>query len=516
MERRVSTLPAATRGWRVNAPRAPWFVVRFVILLALTLAVPMVVPHASDGVLRFVPSAAAAMVIVVGFVFWRVEALLAFAIFVLFYETLIRWMGVPIRQIDEISVPLLFLIAGVPALSRFREWFWWPRDATIVAAIGLGLVSSLVNGVPLDVFIPALVLVTKALAFFYVAMWTGAREHELRGAMWIVLFIGIVVMALSFVELVDPLGFQHVLNLQEFYNPRGSLPSLKSLFFHPVLFAWFTAFVALYLYAHFAVTRRWWSLALALLLSLGPFLAARRRAILALLAGIGGGFLRTLVGAPSALVVLRRWLPATIGMIVILIIFMPGLSGLYELTLERYLPPASTPLPGETPAPGEEGGVEGSGSTQVRIALYRGSVELAVDRFPFGAGLGRYGSWMSRVQYSPVYYELDLDEQRGLKPQNPVNATDTFWPQILGELGVFGAIAYAAFIGALSWILWRMGRAEGEPTVVRIFRLGTGMVFVQAVVESLASPMFHSPPRAFLIFLAVGLVAAAWRPRASA
>jgi hypothetical protein len=38
---------------------------------------------------------------------------------------------------------------------------------------------------------------------------------------------------------------------------------------------------------------------------------------------------------------------------------------------------------------------------------------------------------------------------------------------------------------------------------------------VQALIESLASPMFHSPPRVYLLYLAVGVVMSlAWRRRA--
>jgi hypothetical protein len=39
-------------------------------------------------------------------------------------------------------------------------------------------------------------------------------------------------------------------------------------------------------------------------------------------------------------------------------------------------------------------------------------------------------------------------------------------------------------------------------------------VFAQAIVESLASSMFHSPPRVYLLYLAFGVVLSlAWRSR---
>ncbi len=500
--------------WNLSVATGLGFGLRVYILLALMLLVPSFLGFATEGPLRYLPSAASAAIVVVAYFAWKAEALLSFALFVLFYETLVRWMGVNVKQVDEIAVPALVLVAGVPALLRWREWFWWPRDVSLALAVLAGLVSTLVAEVPFQVWLPALVLIGKGIAFFYVAMWTGAREWEVRAGMVVVLVVGVVVLALSFVELLDPVGFQHAFNVQEFYRPRGTLPSLKSLFFHPVMFAWFTTFVALYLYAHFAMTRRWWAFALAFIFSLGPFLAARRRAMLALLAGIAAGVARSGRNNRAWRPTVRQWLPSAIGVVVLFVMFLPGISGLYASAMRNYLPPGSTPAPSGVVLPGEEvPSVEGEGNTQVRIALYEGSVRIAADKYPLGAGLGRYASWMSRNPYSPIYAQYGLTDQKGLEPTNPVNVTDTFWPQILGELGVIGFVAYVGFMGSLAWILWKLARAPDESITVRVLRLGTGMVLVQALVESLASPMFHSPPRAYLLYLVVGVVAAAWRPR---
>jgi hypothetical protein len=149
------------------------------------------------------------------------------------------------------------------------------------------------------------------------------------------------------------------------------------------------------------------------------------------------------------------------------------------------------------------------------------------DYFPLGAGLGRYGTWLSREHYSPLYEQYNLSEIRGLGPARPEDdgrlarvaapsATDTFWPAILGEMGVIGFIAYVGFLGTLGWILWFEVRRD-DGLVLRTFRLAAGMVFAQAILESAASAMFYSPPRVYLVYLVVGVVAAvAWQRRASA
>jgi hypothetical protein len=83
-------------------------------------------------------------------------------------------------------------------------------------------------------------------------------------------------------------------------------------------------------------------------------------------------------------------------------------------------------------------------------------------------------------------------------------------------MGVIGLIAYLGFMATLGWMLWfEAGRDDG--LVLRTFRLAAGMVFAQAILESAASSMFYSPPRVYLFYLVVGIVASlAWRRRASA
>ena len=51
---------------------------------------------------------------------------------------------------------------------------------------------------------------------------------------------------------------------------------------------------------------------------------------------------------------------------------------------------------------------------------------------------------MSRERYSPLYVTYEASHIRGLQPPPEVAtaATDTFWPAILGEMGVIGLIAY--------------------------------------------------------------------------
>jgi hypothetical protein len=302
----------------------------------------------------------------------------------------------------------------------------------------------------------------------------------------LVLAVAAVVVGLAVFELIDVQTFRRLLNLSNVSVPRDGLPSIKSLFYHPVVFAWFTGFVALFLYAAHVVLRRWWLLGAAVVFNVANVLAGRRRAIAGLVAGLIVGFAASSRAAGTIGAALRTWWPIAAGAAVLALAFLPSLLGLVTLTLSH------EPVPGQ-------------GSPEGRIALYTTSVAIARDNLPFGVGLGRYGSAVSRNPYSPVYADYGLDRIDGLSPENSMFVTDTFWPRILGETGVTGLGALLVFCVTLGIGAWRAVRANIDDALTRAFLLGCWMVFAQALIETLASSMFDSPPRAYLLFGAVGV-----------
>src|SRR4051794_14672796 len=464
---------------RVDSP-SPWVpVVLGAAILAVVFAAAIAAPAPVRGP-AVLGTAAAAFLL--AYVPWPKPTLLLFALFVLFYHTLARWLTPELRHIDEIVVPLLF----VAALIRTRPWRRSLIDplregallVMFVAAVG----SSLINVDPANVWPLGLLLLGKMFAFLYVALWHDFGPRDVRQLYPLVLAIGIVVLALVPIEALDPDRFHQVLNLTTTSQPREGLPSVKSLFHHPVLFAWFTAFVGLYLVAGYVVLRRRWLLVGAALFGIGTILAGRRRAIgavgVALLAGIAAHPFGRRSWRASA----RAWAPVMGGALVVGIVFAPSLLGLVNLTVDS-----------------------DNGSAEARTALYQTSVLIARDEFPLGVGLGRYGSGLSRNPYSPVYARYGLDKIDGLSPAHSSFASDTFWPRILGESGAIGLIALLVFCAVLTLQVWRATGVAILGGVTRAFLLGTWIVFVAALVETLASSMFDSPPRIYLLFGAVGV-----------
>ena len=499
------------------------FAIRFVITVALLLAVPWAVSLVDlPGVLRYLVPASGALILALVYTRWPLEALYSLAMYVAFYDTIGLHVRA-IKQIDELTVVFILPIALSRTWRLCGAWTWWPRDVLIGAALALGIVSSLVANVEPGVWLPALALAAKAILFFYIVLWSRFDGWAISGAMRVTVGIGVTVVTLGLVEMLFSSAFQAAFGLNEYRRYRGEYLVVKSLFTHPALFGFVSTFAALFAFAYYLTTRRGIWLLAALFISLGTFLSARRRAILAL----GVGLLTAAVATRRVLAGfrdgLRLWLPVAGGLVLLLAIFMSGMSDNFYRAFERYWVDSvvSPPTVGAPP-------VGGSENPQARVRLYTTSVEIARDHFPLGAGLGRYGSWMSREVYSPIYTEYELDEVRGLWPAREAtatlrarvaapSATDTFWPAILGEMGVIGLIAYVGFMATLAWMLWFEARRDEDGMLLRTFRLAAGMVFAQAIIESLASSMFYSPPRVYLFYLVVGIVASlAWRRRASA
>jgi hypothetical protein len=482
----------------------------FALTLAAAIAASAIASPLSDVLFRFAQPLAVTLVLAIGFWLRPVSGLLALAIFVLGYDTLALYVGNPVKQTDELAIPAVALIA----LIRYRPWRGWRwsllRDGGIALFVAAGIAASLVNAVPITIWAPALVLVIKPVVVFYVGMCLPIDRSALLAAARAVLAIGIVIAVLGLIEAFDPGGFQRAIGLPEWVRPRGILPSIKSIFTHPAILAWFMSFLMLYSFIGFVHLRTRWLLVLGFLFGVTIFLTARRRAILSAIGTIGLAFAWT-VRRPGHLVgELRRWAPVFGATALMVVAFIPGLVGLYDRTVDRF-------LPGETPAPteGEVGAPiddENPQTAPARVALYMGSLEIARDNFPLGAGMGRYGSWMSRVEYSPVYVEYGLNRVPGLRANNSQYATDTFWPMVLGEFGVVGVVGYAAFLAGIALPLWGLGRRVKDPQSA-VFIVGGLAVLATSILESTATPMFTSPPRSYLLFATLGATLAIWQLR---
>lgn len=75
---------------------------------------------------------------------------------------------------------------------------------------------------------------------------------------------------------------------------------------------------------------------------------------------------------------------------------------------------------------------------------------MFMDYIPFGSGLGSFGTAAAAKEYSPLYYEYQLDEIWGLTPENPMFLADAFYPT-LAEFGIVGLFFFLWFWKRRLW-----------------------------------------------------------------
>lgn len=437
--------------------------------------------------------------LVIGCLFaWRAgDGLTSFAMAVLLSGTVEYWSRVDLRYIDELTLPTLAIVA----VTVHRQRLALPRPAAREAALGIvflaGILSSLLNAVPVTVWLPSLALLAKGFAFFYLVASLRMGLEDLRRITAALLAFSLAIAAIGIIQVVVPDVAEGVLRLPPIDQQRGSIQVVNSVFDHPALYGWLMVFVSLFLFARFAVTREWWALVLATALGVASIFAARRAPALGLVAGVVAGMLRYVTTTRE---LIRVVIPAAVVGAVIVAVSIPLLGDFYRRTFTEYAvsPEWVAQILSESPDPA---GVSGM---PPRLALYVGSVAIARDYMPLGVGLGRFGSHMSREVYSPVYSDYGLDRLYGIREEEPIAVTDTFWPMVLGETGVAGLVAMGAFIALLGRDLWSAAGARLGSTA-EAFALGTLLVFIESVVRSLISAVYVAPPITYFVFGAAGL-----------
>ena len=101
-------------------------------------------------------------------------------------------------------------------------------------------------------------------------------------------------------------------------------------------------------------------------------------------------------------------------------------------------------------------------------------------------GFGRFASYPSRIDYSPVYREYGLNVVWGLSPKYPKFIDDTSWPSVIGETGYGGfAIYVAGLIILVGAIIQRLRTTAGPARWIPLAALSALGVLL---VDSLGDP----------------------------
>jgi hypothetical protein len=400
-------------------------------------------------------------------------------------------IGAVIQNTDEAALTAIVVVMGaVTLLTRRRlyvpRWVYWYSLFVIAAAVSIALQGSGWRRGALG-----LLLLSKGFIFAFVIQQFEWQVEDVK--QWLRLQLGALVIVLLFAipDLLSPTSFRAFIGFDEAVDYRSGLPSVGSLLGHPGPYGWFMAVGVMLALAHILSGRsRAWYVPLSLFMG-GMALSLRRKPILGVLA--------------SAVIVVFLFRHGTIryrargALIALGLIALPLAFVFFPIVLQ-----------------GVYGYLSVDALTaQARTALYAGALLLGRDHFPFGVGIGRYGSYGSVVDYSPIYYEFGFDKIFGMSPTYGAFIQDTFWPQILGETGFIGLIGYAGALLALFLDALRSARNDDTPTLRPLY-LAALLVGIEIMFESVAAPTFTVPAQACLSLGLLGLAQSIRRSRSDA
>ena len=169
-----------TAGRDLSSRWVPAVVAALVLLVVAGGSLLLHLVNAASGPGGVILSLLVSATLVLCYLLAAKPALLVFALFILFRNTIDRYAGYTITFVDDIVVPVLFVVA----LWQFRPWRTGRlvplREGAVVTVVVLAVLSSLLNGVPVWVWAGGLLLMVKVFAFLYIAAWQDYSEADIR------------------------------------------------------------------------------------------------------------------------------------------------------------------------------------------------------------------------------------------------------------------------------------------------------------------------------------------------
>jgi hypothetical protein len=421
------------------------------------------------------------------------HGIILFGLFLLFQDLLaenLKQIGIlfrVVKYIDEGGSLFLFLLLVTNHLYKKLSVKRNNIDIPLLLFFFIGLLSSVAKRVPNTVYISQFIIDLKPFLFFYAFSYLPIHKRFLEQYLRFFFWVGFIIFLFGLIDLAAPYQFRALTGNNTFVEVKYGIPSVKSFFYHPAVFGWFMNFLSLYCFALFIVKKKNMFLVLGIMFFLGCLLSMRLKSIMGFIISLWLGVLIYPVKKGKSVVT------AFLSILMIFILIFAGsmISQLFQSKYTMYVSSETS-------------------SDAARNVLYLKSIEVARDAFPFGVGFGRYGSWTSRVHFSPVYYQYGLNLIWGMSEDFPNFIADTFWPMIIGETGFIGFGFYLVVFIIMLRYLYRNVKKRKDP-LLHVYFLGTFMIFLESITESIASPVFISPPYAFFIFGAIGIAFALQR-----
>ena len=143
---------------------------------------------------------------------------------------------------------------------------------------------------------------------------------------------------------------------------------------------------------------------------------------------------------------------------------------------------------------------EEEGASIARFVLYATSLNIFIDYFPFGCGLGSFATHASGYYYSPIYAQYGIDQVWGISKNDWSFIADTYYP----SLAQFGIIGVVLFISFWFYLLRKSYKIFSETQETKVFALVL-LITGYCLIENIADASFTSN-RGFFMLMFLGLI----------
>jgi hypothetical protein len=368
--------------------------------------------------------------------------------------------GQAVRQVDELLV-ILFLVLTLWRTLRTSVEIPLRFIATAAGVLLFGMLGAVEHGVPFSISSVGGLLGLKLWIMVAATLLVPWRSSDIPRIYAALVWTGLAVAAFGLADFLTHGALSRALHTSNYFLGASAYRSnaAHSIFPSPGEYSLFMSLLFGLTFARFASASRRSDLLLALIFAGSALLSLRLKGVLSLVTVIAVvGFVQGGLGSNR-----RALLALLVGAVV--------LGGAYTFEGNVIAKQVTTYASSETSA---------------RSRLYSVGAEIASDDFPLGVGFGRFASYLSRIHYSPVYYQYKLSRVFGLSPTYPHFIDDTTWPSVIGETGYGGLACYV--IGLVLLLLAIARRLRSAPLELTWLPLAalclTGVLLVDSLGEA--------------------------------
>lgn len=401
----------------------------------------------------------------------------ALVAFILFFVPIELWLITKLPPSTKYLGDLVILILALSLLLRLRRAHWplsrTPADFPVLALVGVAVLSTLWNGVPLSIAGFGIRAYVEYYLLYLVLAYLPWKERERRNLILWFLVYAVVIAALG-----DLQAILHVATSRQWLSAAEQQTTRAfGTMDNPNTFAGFVVLV------------------LTMLLSLVVTRVHAGIRTLALLAMI--------VAVPALLFSLSREALIAFSLSALMIAVVADRRFLLLMILAAVTIPVVDPHLVQRFTYAFSQGYVSTSAQYGRLLYWTKGFEVLQGHFVLGTGPGRFGGSVAHLFGSPVYAAYGLGEK-------PI--IDSQWVQTMAELGAAGFIAYIALAFAAVRTGIRLYRHDIDP-----FWRALGLALAGGTVAFFAQSIFASLLETHQVVVVFWLLfgMAAWRLRQS-